>query len=106
LQSEGQRKEVLVQRALLHSSAGGPFSSPGVHEAVEKRDAEQVSRLAHASVGSAASIGARQFQSCMRAAELCATEGNWIGIMASIKAIDEAWIRLAAAIEQKEKEDA
>ncbi|MFA5265673.1 MAG: Hpt domain-containing protein [Opitutaceae bacterium] len=76
-----------------------------LHQAVAARDAAEVARLAHAFVGSTASIGARQMQCAMKAVELAAISSEWTKVEEILVYIDSAWARLLAALERCDREE-
>jgi HPt (histidine-containing phosphotransfer) domain-containing protein len=76
-----------------------------LHKAIAAKDAQEVARLAHAFVGSTASIGARQMQCAMKAVELAAISAEWTKVEEILVYIDGAWARLLAALEKCDQEE-
>lgn len=69
--------------------------------AVLGHDAVAVARLAHAMIGSAATVGGRQLQSELRLLEKAAPSDNWSSIETQHRSVDQAWIVLLNAIKQR-----
>lgn len=73
---------------------------------VRQRDAAAVAKLAHAIVGSAATVGGRKLQSELRALEVAVESGDWPRIEGKHRAVIDAWDALQAAIKKRQETSA
>lgn len=76
-----------------------------LRDAVASGNFTDSARLSHAFVGSAASIGARHLQSCMKALELGSLDGEKTRIAQALSEVNLAWDRLEAELVRLEGED-
>jgi HPt (histidine-containing phosphotransfer) domain-containing protein len=83
-----------------------PSRMASLRKAFEIGDMPELARIAHASVGSLASLGARQMQVAMRALEHAAKEGNQVECMRCLVAVEGAWTRLQEGLAEAVKEKA
>jgi len=78
-----------------------PVRLENIRSALKANNLDSVAKLAHASVGSAASVGARQLQSQMRALEESAVRGDLEQVRSCFDSVEKAWSRLTLAIETR-----
>lgn len=88
---------------IFRSEAPGRLTR--LREAVVSRDAENVARLAHAMVGSLATLGARRMQHAAKELELLAATSDWEKITLFHERFLIYWEQLEAAFDQHIKGD-
>ena len=76
-----------------------------MREAFAGKDAGVLAKVAHAFVGSSASIGARQMQAVMRSLEQASLASDWNRIQECFASIEPAWTRLQETLAESEVED-
>lgn len=70
---------------------------------LEAGQVEDAGKLAHAFVGSLASLGARQMQTAMKELELAAEQGEITLVRERMDLVEQSWERLLAALRGREE---